>query len=87
MLLLSIVFIYTTPIYCLPIPPTLTSLKSVVSDERSVEEGECYFDGGVEKIASKVLGVITIEYLHKLSASIPQKIMAVIEEVGGHTKS
>ena len=59
----------------------------MVTDERSVEEGECYFDGGVEKIANKVLGVITIEYLHKLSASIPQKIMAVIDEVGGHTNS
>ena len=59
----------------------------MVSDERSVEEGECYFDGGVQKIANKVLGVITIEYLHKLSASIPQKIMAIIDEVGGHTNS
>ena len=61
--------------------------KSVVSDERSVEKGGCYFEGGVKKIANKVLGVITIEYLHKLSASIPEKIMAVIEEVGGHTNS
>ena len=42
---------------------------------------------GLKKIANKVLGVITIEYLHKLSASIPQKIMAVIDEVGGHTNS
>ena len=59
----------------------------MVSDERYVEEGEGYFDGEVEKIANKVLGVIAIEHLHKLSASIPQKIMAVIEEVGGHTNS
>ena len=40
---------------------------------------------GLKKIANKVLGVITAEYLHKLSASIPQKMKAVVDEEGGQT--
>ena len=42
---------------------------------------------GLKKIANKVLGVITAEYLHKLSASIPQKMKAVVDEEGGQTNN
>ena len=41
----------------------------------------------LKKIANKVLGVITQEYLHKLSASIPQKMKAIVDENGGQTNN
>ena len=45
------------------------------------------FDGGVKKIANMVWGGFTTEYVHELSASIPQKMKDVIDAEGGQTNS
>ena len=68
------------------ISPNLDPIENLWSEMKNLQRKKGANDIGVpKKIAHKVWRAVTAEYLHKLYASMLQRMQAVCDAQGGHT--
>ena len=69
------------------IGPNLDPIENLWSEMKNLQRMErTVLMEGLKKIALKIWRAITAEHLHKLYASVPQRMQAVCDTQAGHTK-